>query len=1749
MAVSINPINLNPSILDTQDQNLVASKELTRYFGLPQDYIQLYVYNNNDVLLNSIPNFQKYSITDNKVVNFDPELDIQDLGYSIGTFNMYYNFLRPIVTINSDLDLFIQNISQDRTEVKIATTLESNDVVYSNAINYIDTINTRDYFVEFYLDLGQNILIPASTFSVEKDVLGNINILVKLINPLPTNITVKSPLNIVEKIVDTQGYNAFLTQTPTTVVLPSLRQANFSLNVDDQRIGSSDYYNFNQLTALTGSNNPQLQNLLGFISSSNPTINVDYTDYSNFTHFGSQTQKLSTFKTKIQKLELYNNYLPSSSLDNIVYQNKINEIIEGFDGYETYLYFESTSFAWPKSNTQPPFNLYSSTSSQAINWYNLNYTSASYYDEFNNNNLVYGLPIYLQERDDFEYVKPFIHSMGQVFDDIWIYIRAITDIWKAKNSLMDGISKDLVGDALQSLGISLYTDGDQDDLATYLYGVNQSGSYTFMSQPWQTAITASNPTLSGQDEAKSVFKRIYANLPTLLKSKGTTKFVNYLTTLYGIPDTVLVPLEFGGVDKDSNTIEYSYPKFTYALSSSKTTYTQLSLPDSTKQQIQTLEFRFKPYPSASLYATQSLFSNFATGSSKRPNSIITLNGKQSGSYQYGTLNFYSNDSGLALYNTPLQVTLPFYVTGSDGDYNWWNVVLERNSTTTRLYVKSELSGEIGHQSSSFTSTPSSSRFIETGSNTYLGTIPPNITASLINAPFYNFGTGEYYGQFQELKAYNNFISESVINTHTLNPESYVGNNSNSAYNDLLFRFPLGNDLQISGSRITGSQPTLRSDITLNLTGSNYISFTEMYHSQPAIGGYSVPVTNKIRIVSESLASNILQFNKSVVYPSTSSRTFDVQTAQAGFSPQDQINNDIIAHLGNTYNLDNIIGDPLTLTDSSYEALSRLQENYFTKYNTTYNYKDFLILMETFHKSLFRYLNDFTPARTDMSSGVIIKPHILERNKVARHEPNVSTSSVYFGETEVVTIEGSNPGDYCCSRNSPLNEAFYTGNISGSTINLDSAYEQLNPFTSTTECYEYTIQYDGLLTWLDCNNIQQASGSSGLNQIQIVALKDQIGHTFGTGYTIVNSNSYYGTRFVQQYGGYDALNNNVDKAIISQFKFKKLNTQVEPDTRCTCVRYDVNSLDVSNAHYLSYVDCGGNIQIILIPNALSGGRNILIDACEGSLYSFDGPGFLSWLFVEFIFQPSTINVLKSGSVEFQDSLLTETSWDRSRVEGVKLIAPGFNQFINNYPSLSFSNVEITTPYMLFYDWASNTLPERQNTNNFHIRYLIDETGKIYSPEPTGSEYYDIVDQGFGAYDEVNYTLYNATYYQQSSKSATVHRPLRTYSTILYSDTGSWNIQNSNKLAPGYFSPINFQTPDDFKLTEVAFTSSLSGDISKGYDNNPFTVNFNNIQKQLNGIWNPTTNTYTITETPTNQVNISATIDGYFTVQVNTAGGSNNVDITYKLCLKRGPKISILSTYTTTNSVSAPTIPLTTYNRSLNGTVSANNQNLYAGDEIYITADFAGLGSGFTGQYNGFISDDNTIIKLQSNTTLNTAISTVYTPYWYPTSSANVQIKGDINNPQASDFEVRSYIITGSLNFQNMYQNYQQNPNIPGTTLNSGFSDPLLFTIQPNDEFRFNGDESKIYTVITASISMVDNGSGYLGSLWVQLDKNPSLVDTNYFVIRRLTDDPGFIMINTKDSQGPGFILPKYPSSTLKKNFSNIVQDLASKNLLI
>ncbi len=61
-------------------------------------------------------------------------------------------------------------------------------------------------------------------------------------------------------------------------------------------------------------------------------------------------------------------------------------------------------------------------------------------------------------------------------------------------------------------------------------------------------------------------------------------------------------------------------------------------------------------------------------------------------------------------------------------------------------------------------------------------------------------------------------------------------------------------------------------------------------------------------------------------------------------------------------------------------------------------------------SLFKMIKDFVPARANLATGIIVKPHILERPKYARNEPIVTRDNNYTCSIDMVSISGSNPED-------------------------------------------------------------------------------------------------------------------------------------------------------------------------------------------------------------------------------------------------------------------------------------------------------------------------------------------------------------------------------------------------------------------------------------------------------------------------------------------------------------------------------------------------------------------------------------------------------------------------------------------------------------------------------------------------------------------------------------------------------------------
>jgi hypothetical protein len=1158
MPTKVTKIPSPNTFLTGSASNLVVSREMVRNFNLTTDYVEMFVLNPINQVVLSIPDFKGYQIpalgpqpqlsqqnqeVSTQEIIFDPANDLKNVGVNNGDFTVQYNILRPQIISGNNKPFFIKEISPSRTEIRLSSNTVSPGDLQGGFYTFLLSLTANNYFREFYINLGNNVLLPCINASLDlgpstqtinpntgvatSTLSGPPTILIKLLNPLPSNFGVNSLLSIVDLLSNPQRFSVLITPDPILVTFPTLRGANFDLDLDNLRVGPTPYYNFNQITSSQAAFGP-LQQLLGQLSASNFTINIDYNkaEYDEWVHFSSAARRLEGFQYKTTNIELFvsasaslaTSTSPSAQLDAQNYRNKANDILQSFDGWESYLYYESGAYAYPKQNSTKPYINYSVTSSQAINWYSGSYATASLYDDNNQNYLLYAMPGYIAENDNNELVFKFVASLGQMFDDVWIHIKAISDLYKAKNALDKGISKDLVYFALQSMGIDTYTDEDGENVFRYLYGISPDGSYLPMTGSYDTLVSASQYQMSGQDLQKGIYKRMYHNLPLLLKSKGTTRFIQYLNTVFGIPDTVMSYLEYGGVDKVTSSFEYEYDRFAYALniSGSNTinvpwTYTSQSAVRTGNTDIAPngIEFRFKAYPTSS-FTTQSLF---YSGSDIQFNLLFANTASNDSIYSGSTGEFgyfQFKLGGLSVTSS----TVPVYYTGSnsdsDNDTDWYSVLVQRTnpdlrigqtstSQTYQFFVKNNVWGEIGHKTSASLTT-------NTAASNSLWYSQGTIT----------FGGGSYpfSGSLQELRLWSNYVSESAFNSHVLNPESIEGNTYSSSFSDLTARWPLGNNLYTSNHSVVTTTASVAPDQTIQgWTASftnfpnrnNYYSFTETYYADVANSGLANPVTDKVRIVSGSTYGNLLLPNKSIEIQPIIPLTKDIHILDASLSPQDEVDRAIIAAFGSTYDLDNIIGNPAT---GSYQNLQPLQAEFFKKFVNKYNYKDFIRLIEFFHNSLFRTLKDFTPARTNLSTGIVIKPHLLERPVIYRPEPEFINLE-YSQSIDTAFISGSNGGNYSQSiygytiegNMGPVSltsdaRDFFTGVFPSGT--LDTFVSQSNPFTtyrpSNTSSYSESIwnyDYNPLLNNVSSvieSNIRRKSEfiTSGSRLVQILS---------------------------------------------------------------------------------------------------------------------------------------------------------------------------------------------------------------------------------------------------------------------------------------------------------------------------------------------------------------------------------------------------------------------------------------------------------------------------------------------------------------------------------------------------------------------------------------------------------------------------------------------------------------------------------------
>jgi hypothetical protein len=134
------------------------------------------------------------------------------------------------------------------------------------------------------------------------------------------------------------------------------------------------------------------------------------------------------------------------------------------------------------------------------------------------------------------------------------------------------------------------------------------------------------------------------------------------------------------------------------------------------------------------------------------------------------------------------------------------------------------------------------------------------------------------------------------------------------------------------------------------------------------------------------------------------------SVEVGFSPADILNANITSSL--VYSIDQLIGNPALRYSSSYDSLDTYRNNYFSSsYDKPHSIAEYVRLIKFYNNSLFKMIKDFVPARTNISTGIIVKPHVLERNKYARNEPRVETYRYYSQSIDMTYITGSAATSY------------------------------------------------------------------------------------------------------------------------------------------------------------------------------------------------------------------------------------------------------------------------------------------------------------------------------------------------------------------------------------------------------------------------------------------------------------------------------------------------------------------------------------------------------------------------------------------------------------------------------------------------------------------------------------------------------------------------------------------------------------------
>jgi len=905
-------------------------------------------------------------------------------------------------------------------------------------------------------------------------------VVVKLYKPL--NPALESKLCSID-LLNNNSYIERLLLYPfiKTEVFGDFSPPNFKVDLGNYgKSQGTDLKSWNQLLDANLSTSQQVINK--YISSSfgEMDVNIDYSELGNFVHYSSAVERVRNFKYKIQLIESYdarittlNSVSGSHALTNISQSiDRKNKVISGFDGFEKWMYYESTGSLythysssiyqvspWPKQAVYP-LVLQPTTTIVAETYYNSLIDTSTTYDAFNDSRLTKLIPQSLASDDmNLEYLL-FIDMIGHHFDITWSYIKKLTSLSTREEHPHDGIPNELLYNVAKSAGWQLLNGKQATELWKYAVGKDQSGN------PIQSGSLASK---SDEQINYEVWRRIVNNLPYLLKTKGTARSVKALIATYGIPSSMLNIKEYGGpvIEPDEMTARpiYEHDKFVYRVKMDDSA-NYISVPWGnindlnpttyvldTPNPIDTIELQFSHAPTVDKHVLLS-----KSGSASNTVDFLVLLEPDTSTTDRGNIHFYLSGSGG--YMSASIDDVPLF------DNKMSSLFLKRNQSINSytLHYRRQRSGEMAVKESTTIESP------EVGAETYNATWTGSGTFTVGNASLPSSGVPSLWGSsnyingsIQEIRYYTDTLSDTVMDDHVLSRMSYHGNTHTSSYFDLKFRFLPSSELKTITSPDTLASKHPNQNITTTSAGAvlsasivgvasdNLNGATDTYYTKvPSVGPNNIS-NNKVRVESSTLSGLLDPDHKR---EKSRYDTAPVDTNKLGvyLSATNMYNEDVINHTG-FFQIDDYIGNPDSrngYNDTNVE-LEHLRRSVFRKYSNKNLINTVIDILTRFDFTVFQQIKQVLPARVDYDYGILIEPHILERPKVTSNS-SISRTTPHY-ETTLRIGDGISPTGSYDTYNGTISN-IYTVTASAEDIASMGSASATPQYTPAV--YHYTI---------------------------------------------------------------------------------------------------------------------------------------------------------------------------------------------------------------------------------------------------------------------------------------------------------------------------------------------------------------------------------------------------------------------------------------------------------------------------------------------------------------------------------------------------------------------------------------------------------------------------------------------------------------------------------------------------------------------